>query len=600
MIRKVAFGKALFAGAAGAVAWEAFARLWGLLFGTPLFDLVYLLGTLFVGDVQAWIWWPLGMIFHLLVGGIWAVFYAYFFWSAFKWPPVAQGTVFALLPIVLATVVMRPQLELMHPLVASGQLPFSGLYGLSGDWRAVAGLVLGHLAWGATMGALYVRPVGRSMDDEKPMAKPPPSRSPRPPRRISTSRPIDVPSSFLFATGIECSYPTIEGGRWRMDEMEITGHYRHWRTDFELVRELGLRHLRYGPPLHLIYTADRRYDWAWLDEIMATMRRLEIVPIIDLCHFGVPGWLENFQNRRVPEALAAYAAAFAERYRWVRFYTPVNEIYISARRSALEGAWNEQLRSEIGFVTASCNLAKASVLMRQAIVNIRPDAVFVNNESSEFYQPCCPDPEIQRIADFENERRFLPMDLIHARPVGETMRSYLRDNGLGDVEYEWFMRQKVPDRSIIGIDYYWSNEKLVNAQGQPEVLGELFGWYVIASQYYERYRRPLMHTEANLQDAREAPHWLWRQWHNVELLRRNGVPVIGFTWYSLIDQVDWDIGLDHPLGNVNPLGLFDLNRDPRPVALSYRELLRMHAHETLSDPHLINLLAGDKLTETNA
>jgi hypothetical protein len=53
------------------------------------------------------------------------------------------------------------------------------------------------------------------------------------------------------------------------------------------------------------------------------------------------------------------------------------------------------------------------------------------------------------------------------------------------------------------------------------------------------------------------------------------VPVLGFTWYSLIDQVDWNVGLSRPLGNVNPVGLYDLNRDPRPVADSYRRLIKM-------------------------
>jgi hypothetical protein len=31
-------------------------------------------------------------------------------------------------------------------------------------------------------------------------------------------------STFLFATGIENSYPTINGGRPRIDEMEKCGH----------------------------------------------------------------------------------------------------------------------------------------------------------------------------------------------------------------------------------------------------------------------------------------------------------------------------------------------------------------------------------------
>ena len=132
---------------------------------------------------------------------------------------------------------------------------------------------------------------------------------------------------------------------------------------------------------------------------------------------------------------------------------------------------------------------------------------------------------------------------------------------------------------MIGLDYYDWNEKLIDTEGRPQSLGELFGWYVIASQYWERYRRPMMHTETNKMDAREAPRWLWRQWHNVRLLRRAGAPIVGFTWYSLTDQVDWDIALAEALGNVSPVGLFDLNRDPRPVGQAYRHLIKTFADE---------------------
>jgi hypothetical protein len=42
------------------------------------------------------------------------------------------------------------------------------------------------------------------------------------------------------------------------------------------------------------------------------------------------------------------------------------------------------------------------------------------------------------------------------------------------------------------------------------------------------------------------------------------VPVLGFTWYSLTDQIDWDIGLTKKRGTVNACGLYDLKRKPRP------------------------------------
>ena len=388
-------------------------------------------------------------------------------------------------------------------------------------------------------------------------------------------------AEFMFATGIECSSPTIDGGRWRVDQLEETGHYKHWRRDIDLIKEVGLKFVRYGPPIHLIYTGEGKFDWSFTDQVFERMREVGVEPLVDLIHFGVPDWLENFQNKALPEALAAYARAFAERYNWIRFYTPVNEMYVTARMSALDGVWNEQLRTDRGFVTAVHNVAKASVLMMSEISKVRSDAIFINSESSEFHQPCCPDPEIEHKADFENQRRFIALDLLYSIPVRGDIYAYLLDNGLSRDEYDWFMSRKIGRRAILGIDYYEWNEKLINSDGKIEMLGELFGWYVITMQYYKRYRRLIMHTETNTQDAEEAPNWLWRQWHNVRLIRQDGVPVVGFTWYSLLDQIDWNIGLSRSLGNVFPVGLYDLNRDPRPVALAYKHLIEMYRKEPL-------------------
>src|SRR5690349_15008063 len=98
---------------------------------------------------------------------------------------------------------------------------------------------------------------------------------------VSGERPVD----FFFATGIECSYPTIAGpnGRSvRVDELEKSFHYRHWQTDLALVRELGLRHLRYGPPYYRVHAAPDAYDWEFTDLVFAEMQRLGIIPIVDL------------------------------------------------------------------------------------------------------------------------------------------------------------------------------------------------------------------------------------------------------------------------------------------------------------------------------
>jgi len=77
---------------------------------------------------------------------------------------------------------------------------------------------------------------------------------------------------FMFATGIENSIPTIQNGRVRVDELEKCGFYENWRTDFDLLEEIGIRFLRYGPPLYRTFIGPDRFDWEFAD---LTMNRLK-------------------------------------------------------------------------------------------------------------------------------------------------------------------------------------------------------------------------------------------------------------------------------------------------------------------------------------
>ena len=159
MIRRVAFGKAILAGATGALAWEVALRVL-ILLGLPLFDLVFTLGTMVLGQVQPWLWWPAGMALHVTVGAIWAIFYAYFFWSTYDWRPMTQGLVFSLGPAILAGLIMVPQMGFMHSLMLNGTLPLPGVFAANTGWGGPVGIILGHLIYGAVMGSLYIKPVG--------------------------------------------------------------------------------------------------------------------------------------------------------------------------------------------------------------------------------------------------------------------------------------------------------------------------------------------------------------------------------------------------------------------------------------------------------
>jgi len=379
---------------------------------------------------------------------------------------------------------------------------------------------------------------------------------------------------FLFATGIENSYPTIQQGRVRVDEMEKCGHYQHWEKDFELVEELGIRFLRYGPPIHITWLGPGRYNWDFADQTFTDLSRRNISPIVDLCHFGLPDWLGNFQNPDFPTLFAAYARAFAQRFPWVQLYTPVNEMFICAVFSALYGWWNEQLTSDQAFVTALKHIVKANVLAMRAISEVRPDALFIQSESSEYFH--AENPAAIKPAELMNARRFLSLDLNYGRRVESEMYEYLLDNGMTREEYHFFLGNNMKHQCIMGNDYYKTNEHRVHANGSTRAAGEIFGYHVITQQYHDRYRLPVMHTETNLNQGPcgdEAVNWLWKEWANVLRVRNDGVPIVGFTWYSLTDQVDWDTALRENNGHVNPLGLYDLDRNIRPVGEAYKQLI---------------------------
>ena len=216
-------------------------------------------------------------------------------------------------------------------------------------------------------------------------------------------------TNFMFCTGIENSNPTIDGGRIRVDELDSCHFYDPWREDFTLVREMGIQFLRYGPPIHRTFLGPGRYDWRFADETFAELRRLRIVPIVDLCHFGVPDWIGNFQNPEFPALFESYARDVARRYPWVQLYTPVNEMFICATFSARYGWWNEQATTDTCYVTAIKHIVKANVLAMKAILPQRPDAIFIQSESSEYFH--AENPAAIGPAEHLNSLRFLPLDL---------------------------------------------------------------------------------------------------------------------------------------------------------------------------------------------
>ena len=114
---------------------------------------------------------------------------------------------------------------------------------------------------------------------------------------------------------------------------------------------------------------------------------------------------------------------FARRFPWVQLYTPVNEMFICATFSAqlwlVERAGPPTDRC---YVTAIKHIVKANVLAMQAILKVRPDAIFIQSESSEYFH--AENPAAIGPAEHLNALRFLPLDLNYGRRVDSEVYDY--------------------------------------------------------------------------------------------------------------------------------------------------------------------------------
>jgi beta-glucosidase/6-phospho-beta-glucosidase/beta-galactosidase len=378
--------------------------------------------------------------------------------------------------------------------------------------------------------------------------------------------------SFVVATGIECSAPTIAGGL-RRDELLLTDHWNRVEEDLDLVVGFGITHLRYGIPFHVVAADPDRLDWAWTDRAMAAIRERPIEPIVDLVHFGVPDGLTGFGDPRLVERYEGYVRAFVERYPWVRWYTPVNEPLITALYSAGKGYWNELASDDRSFVAALANAVTCAIRGTEIIRAARPDAVFLQSDACESFAPDDPgDPASCAAATQLTERGFLGFDLTYGRAPSERMERWLIENGLAEERLAWFLEHGSLEGTIVGLDYYTGNERRVTAAG-VELPGEPYGLGELARRFHERYGRPVMLAETN-RVSELATDWLRETWNDLVAAERSGVPVAGYCWYSLTDQVDWDSCLARPDDHVNSFGLVDLDRRPRPVSVLFEALAR--------------------------
>jgi beta-glucosidase/6-phospho-beta-glucosidase/beta-galactosidase len=375
------------------------------------------------------------------------------------------------------------------------------------------------------------------------------------------------PEDWAWMTGFECTaFPQAA-----MDELALTQHDRFWGSDLLHAARAGCRRIRYGIRWHVVNPEPRTWDWTSVDGPMQLMRDLGIDPIVDLFHFGVPTWLdEGVMSPIFPDFQAELSRRFARRYPWVTWYTPTNEPYIMSQFGGEAASWFPFRRGPRNFVTAARNVARGLCESWAEIRREQPAARMLVSDTCEFHHVDGPGPAADRAA-FLNERRFLLHELYGGRvAAGHPLRGWLLEHGMERSDLDWFLANAAPV-DVVGLDYYPHSEHRYRDGPEGDVIDETcpadrqLGPAELVRQYHARLGRPLVFAETGApgDDATKIA-WLERLVVAARELRAAGVPLIGITWWGLIDQVDWSHGLRRFHHDIDPTGLIALRwRDER-------------------------------------
>jgi dTDP-4-dehydrorhamnose reductase len=403
------------------------------------------------------------------------------------------------------------------------------------------------------------------------------------PQPLLNGKSSTYPPLELWA-GIECTVNRV--GEVYFDQLESSGHAAR-QGDLDLFAGLGVRTLRYPLLWEQLQPDPRREpDWSWADARLGYLRALHIRPIVGLVHHGSGPRNTSLVSASFADGLAEYAQRIAQRYPWVQSYTPVNEPLTTARFSGLYGHWYPHGRDGLTFARALLNQCRAIVLAMREIRRVNPAAQLVQTEDlGKVFST----PKLAYQADFENERRWLSLDLLCGRlDRHHPLWDYLRRVGVEEPELTWFLDNPCPP-DVMGLNYYVTGERFLDErlerypacchggnehQRYADVeavrvcAGGLDGPSTLLREAWERYRLPLALTEVHIGCTREEQiRWLAEAWEAAQTQRENGIDVRAVTAWSLLGSYDWASLVTRREGRYEP-GVFDLRApQPRPTAL---------------------------------
>ncbi len=419
---------------------------------------------------------------------------------------------------------------------------------------------------------------------------------------------FQFPTNFLW--GAATSSHQVEGGNVHNDwwDWEIRSLLRepsgkacdHWnlfREDFKIAKSLHHNSHRFSIEWSRIEPREGFFDeeaLAHYKTVIQTLRADHLEPVVTLHHFTLPLWLAKqggWASAKTPAIFARYAKKAVEVLGdQVTYWMTINEPEVYVFKSYWLGDWPPGEKSYDKSYLVISHLLKGHVLAYAAIHELsrnlgRKAPMIGMAKHMSIFTPCNPKSWKDRMATWLRDMAFNHLFI----------KALIR----GRVFYPGLFRIKLPHMNtldFIGLNYY-SRDFISHKQGFhiPNIFGDAchehhhteksdfnsLDWEIYPDGLYQivkdlwKYRLPILVSENGICTDDDSQRTRFIQNHLAALAKalREGIHVIGYLYWSLLDNFEWAEGFSPRFGLVE-VDYVTQKRTIRPSARIYSEICK--------------------------
>ena len=373
-------------------------------------------------------------------------------------------------------------------------------------------------------------------------------------------------------------------------------HYHRFREDLDLARSLHHNAHRFSLEWSRIEPGEGRFSAEGLRhyrEVLEALRERGMEPVVTIFHYTLPRWLAEKGGLERPDferTFERFVARVVDEYGdLVRWWITFNEPVVQVFKGWILGQWPPGKTQDFpAALKVMRHMLRSHVLAYHAIHERRPDAMVSVAKHALALTPCNPKRRLDRLSVAARTYLFnhLFLDALHS--------GALRVPGLF-----WERLPQAHTLDFIGLNYYTRDFVRNTGFSLPGFIGNIctlehhqsvgkrndLGWEIYPEglahflKAYARYRLPILITENGLPVERDEDRWTFIFLHLWQVARAlsEGIPVVGYLHWSLLDNYEWADGYGARFGLIG----VDYATQERTVRESARRLADVIARNEL-------------------